>query len=91
MQRARTSLFDFAVVDEAQDISVAHLRFFAALAEAGPMPSSSRAILGSASSSSPSPGRPSAWIFAGVRARLRVNYRTSHQIRTQADRLLGSE
>ena len=27
-------VFDFAVVDEAQDISAAHLRFFAALGEA---------------------------------------------------------
>ena len=30
-RRARSRPFDFAVVDEAQDISVAHLRFFAAL------------------------------------------------------------
>ena len=39
--RERTCLFDFAVVDEAQDISVAHLRFFAALGGDGPMLSSS--------------------------------------------------
>ena len=30
-QEQEAAVFDFAVVDEAQDISVAHLRFFAAL------------------------------------------------------------
>ena len=61
--------FDFAVVDEAQDISVSHLRFFAALVKVGPMLSFSRAIWVSASSSSHFRGRPSAWIFVDVRGR----------------------
>lgn len=39
--------------------------------------------------SSPSRGSLSVWTFAADRRTLRVNYRTSHQIRMQADRLLG--
>ena len=31
LAKSKKPVFDFAVVDEAQDISVAHLRFFAAL------------------------------------------------------------
>jgi hypothetical protein len=61
--------FDFAVVDEAQDISVAHLRFLAALGAGGPNAFSSLAILDSASSSNPFPGSPLAWAFAAVPAR----------------------
>ena len=67
--RARTPVFDFAVVDEAQDISVAHLRFFAALGRRSAATLSfSRATSGSASSSSRSRGRRSAWIFGDARA-----------------------
>ena len=52
-------IFDFAVVDEAQDISIAHLRFFAALGGlADPTLSFSLETLGSASSSSLSHGSP---------------------------------
>ena len=60
-----------------------------ARAAAGPTRSSSPATSGSASSSSRSPGERSASTSAVARATLRINYRTSHQIRTQADRLLG--
>src|SRR5690606_5531896 len=40
--------------------------------------------------------QPFSWLSLGVDVRgrsrtLRINYRTSHQIRTQADRLLGPE
>ncbi len=56
--KSKNVVFDFAVVDEAQDISVAHLRFFAALGQrTDRTPYSSRATWASASSSSPSPGR----------------------------------
>ena len=82
--------FDFAVVDEAQDISVSHIcASWPRSVAIGPMLSSSPATSASASSSSRSRGSPSAWTFAGAPARLRINYRTSHQIRQQADRLLG--
>ncbi len=82
-------VFDFAVVDEAQDISVAHLRFFAALGGGRPNALFFAGDLGQRIFQ-----QPFSWKALGVDIRgrsrtLRVNYRTSHQIRTQADRLLG--
>lgn len=82
-------VFDFAVVDEAQDISVAHLRFFAALGGVRPNALFFAGDLGQRIFQ-----QPFSWKALGVDVRgrsrtLRVNYRTSHQIRTQADRLLG--
>ena len=83
--------FDFAVVDEAQDISVAHLRFLAALGADRPNSLFFAGDLGQRIFQ-----QPFSWKALGVdirgRARtLHVNYRTSHQIRMQADRLLGPE
>ena len=82
-------IFDFAVVDEAQDISVAHLRFFSALGGGRPNALFFAGHLGQRIFQ-----QPFSWKSLGVdiqgRSRtLRVNYRTSHQIRMQADRLLG--
>ena len=82
-------VFDFAVVDEAQDISVSHLRFFAALGGNRPNALFFAGDLGQRIFQ-----QPFSWKSLGVDIRgrsrtLRVNYRTSHQIRTQADRLLG--
>lgn len=83
--------FDFAVVDESQDISVAHLRFFAALGAKNPKALFLAGDLGQRIFQ-----QPFSWKSLGVDIRgrsrnLRVNYRTSHQIRQQADRLLGPE
>jgi superfamily I DNA/RNA helicase/mRNA-degrading endonuclease RelE of RelBE toxin-antitoxin system len=83
--------FDFAVVDEAQDISVAQLRFLAALAGARPNGLFFAGDLGQRIFL-----QPFSWNSQGVDVRgrsrtLHVNYRTSHQIRTQADRLLDPE
>jgi superfamily I DNA/RNA helicase len=83
--------FDFAVVDEAQDISIAHLRFFAALGAHRPDSLFFAGDLGQRIFQ-----QPFSWKALGVDIRgrsrtLRVNYRTSHQIRMQADRLLGPE
>jgi mRNA-degrading endonuclease RelE of RelBE toxin-antitoxin system len=82
-------VFDFAVVDEAQDISAAHLRFFAALGGGRPNALFFAGDLGQRIFQ-----QPFSWKALGVDIRgrsrtLRVNYRTSHQIRTQADLLLG--
>lgn len=82
-------LFDFTVVDEAQDLSVAHLRFFAALGGGRPGALFFAGDLGQRIFQ-----QPFSWKALGVDIRgrsrtLRVNYRTSHQIRMQADRLLG--
>jgi superfamily I DNA/RNA helicase len=83
--------FDFAVVDEAQDIAVAHVRLFASLGLHRPDALFFTGDLGQRIFQ-----QPFSWLALGVDVRgrsktLRVNYRTSHQIRTQADRLLGPE
>ena len=83
--------FDFAVVDEAQDISVAHLRFLASLGAARPEALFFAGDLGQRIFQ-----QPFSWKALGVDIRgrsrtLRINYRTSHQIRQQADRLLGPQ
>jgi superfamily I DNA/RNA helicase len=83
--------YDFAVVDEAQDISIAHLRFFAALGGRRPNALFFAGDLGQRIFQ-----QPFSWKTLGVDIRgrsrtLRVNYRTSHQIRQNADRLLGPE
>ena len=82
-------IFDFAVVDEAQDIGIAHLRFLAALGGTRPNALFFAGDLGQRIFQ-----QPFSWRSLGVDVRgrsrtLRVNYRTSHQIRKQADRLLG--
>jgi len=83
--------FDFAVVDEAQDVGIAQLRFLAALGGDRPNALFFAGDLGQRIFQ-----QPFSWKTLGVdvrgRARtLHVNYRTSHQIRQQADRLLGAE
>lgn len=87
--------FDFIVVDEAQDVSVAQLKFLAALgAQAGvPKPNG---LFFAGDLGQRIFQLPFSWKSLGVdvrgRARtLTINYRTSHQIRAQADRLLGPE
>lgn len=83
--------FDFAVIDEAQDLSVTQLKFLAALGGgrcnslffAGDL---GQRIFQQAFS----------WKSLGVDVRgrsmtLHVNYRTSHQIRTHADKLLAPQ
>ncbi len=83
--------FDFTVVDEAQDISVAQLRFLSAL---GAGRSNSLFFAGDLGQRIFQ--QPFSWKSLGVDIRgrsrnLRINYRTSHQIRMQADRLLAPE
>jgi superfamily I DNA/RNA helicase/mRNA-degrading endonuclease RelE of RelBE toxin-antitoxin system len=85
------SPFDFVVVDEAQDVSIAQLRFLAALAAGRPNKLFFAGDLGQRIFQ-----QPFSWKALGVDVRgrsttLRINYRTSHQIRMQADRLLGPE
>ena len=83
--------FDFAVVDEAQDTSVAQLRFLAALGGNRPDSLFFAGDLGQRIFQ-----QPFSWKALGIDIRgrsrtLRINYRTSHQIRMQADRLLDPE
>lgn len=83
--------FDFIVVDEAQDISVAQLRFLASLGAGSPNSLFFTGDLGQRIFQ-----LPFSWKALGVDIRgrsktLRINYRTSHQIRMKADRLLEPE
>jgi hypothetical protein len=87
--KQKNPAFDFAIVDEAQDVSIAHLRFLAALAGQRPNALFFTGDLGQRIFQ-----QPFSWKALGVDIRgrsktLRVNYRTSHQIRAQSDRLLG--
>jgi len=82
-------IFDHAIVDEAQDIGVAHLRFLAGIGGSRPNALFFAGDLGQRIFQ-----QPFSWKSLGVDVRgrsrtLRINYRTSHQIRLQADRLLG--
>ncbi len=89
--KSKNPPYDFAIVDEAQDISIAQLRFLAAL---GGNRKNSLFFAGDIGQRIFQ--QPFSWKALGVDLRgrsrtLRINYRTSHQIRTQADRLLGPE
>lgn len=89
--KAKSSPFDFAVVDESQDIDIAQLRFLAALGAQRPNALFFAGDLGQRIFQ-----QPFSWKSVGVDIRgrsrtLHINYRTSHQIRAHADRLLGPE
>ena len=89
ISKNETAVFDFVIVDEAQDISVSHLRFLASLGGSQPNALFFAGDLGQRIFQ-----QPFSWKSLGVDIRgrsrnLRINYRTSHQIRMQADRLLG--
>jgi len=83
--------YDFVIVDEAQDMGVPQLRFLAALTASRPDALFFAGDLGQRIFQP-----PFSWKSLGVDVRgrsrtLRINYRTSHQIRTRADRLLPAE
>ena len=80
--------YDYAVVDEAQDLGVAEARFLAAIAGGKPDGLFFAGDLGQRIFQ-----QPFSWKALGIDVRgrsftLRINYRTSHQIRVHADRLL---
>ena len=84
-------LFDYIVVDEAQDVSVAQLRVLAAATGGKANTLFFAGDLGQRIFQ-----QPFSWKELGIDVRgrshtLRINYRTSHQIRAQADRLLDPE
>jgi mRNA-degrading endonuclease RelE of RelBE toxin-antitoxin system len=83
--------YDFVVVDEAQDMGVAHLRFFAALAGDRPNGLFFAGDLGQRIFQQPFSWRALGVDIRGRSRNLQVNYRTSHQIRQSADRLLDPE
>lgn len=83
-----TSPFDFAIVDECQDMGIPELRFLASLGQKSPDSLFFTGDLGQRIFQ-----QPFSWKSLGVNIRgrshtLNINYRTSHQIRTSADALL---
>jgi superfamily I DNA/RNA helicase len=81
---------DFIVADEAQDLGIAEMRFLAAITGVRPDGLFLVGDLGQRIFQA-----PFSWKSLGVDVRgrsqtLRINYRTSHQIRSEADRLLPS-
>jgi len=83
--------YDFVVVDEAQDLSVAQLRFVATLGARRPEALFFTGDLGQRIFQCPFSWRSLGIDIRGRSATLRINYRTSHQIRTRADRLLAKQ
>lgn len=87
--------FEFVVVDEAQDVSIAQLKFLAAISTSqGQVRSNSLFFAGDLGQRIFQ--QPFSWKSLGVDIRgrsrtLHINYRTSHQIRCQADQLLGPD
>lgn len=86
--RSAPSPFDFAIVDEAQDLGVAEIRFLAAAGAGRPEALFFAGDLGQRIFQ-----QPFSWRGLGIDVRgrshtLTINYRTTHQIRTRADRLL---
>ena len=87
--------FDFVVVDEAQDVSISQLKFLAAVSTSGGQvrPNS---LFFAGDLGQRIFQQPFSWKSLGVDIRgrsrtLHINYRTSHQIRAQADQLLGPD
>ena len=91
MHELKTTPYDYAVIDEAQDIGIPELRFFVAMAKNRP-----DALFFTGDIGQRIFQQPFSWKTLGVDLRgrshtLRINYRTSKQIRQQADRLLDAE
>ncbi|MBF0186080.1 MAG: UvrD-helicase domain-containing protein [Magnetococcales bacterium] len=88
---ANAAPFHFVVVDEAQDVGVAELRFLSSLGS-----KNSEGLFFAGDLGQRIFQQPFSWRSLGVDIRgrsqtLKINYRTSHQIRTQADRLLPGQ
>jgi superfamily I DNA/RNA helicase len=83
--------FDFAVVDEAQDVGIAELRFLAAVGSSRPDGLFLTGDLGQRIFQQPFSRKSLGVDIRGRSYTLRINYRTSHQIRSHADRLLPPE
>jgi superfamily I DNA/RNA helicase len=81
--------YDHVVIDEAQDIGVSHLRFLAAIGGKRPNALFFTGDLGQRIFQQPFSWKNLGVDIQGRSHTLQVNYRTSHQIRSIADRLLG--
>ncbi|GAB3679030.1 3'-5' exonuclease [Salinisphaera aquimarina] len=89
LQQRNHPVYDYVVVDEAQDLSVPQLQFLAAAVDEN----NSNALFFSGDLGQRIFQTPFSWKKLGVDIRgrsntLHINYRTSHQIRHSADQLL---
>lgn len=89
MPERRHPPYDYIVVDEAQDIGVSQLQFLAALGGGRPNALFFAGDLGQRIFQLPFSWKSQGVDIRGRSRTLHINYRTSHQIRLQADRLLG--
>ena len=85
------SPFDYVIVDECQDVGVSQLRFLRALGT-----NNSDALFFTGDLGQRIFQQPFSWRALGIEIRgrartLKVNYRTSHQIRRRSDLLLGPD
>lgn len=83
--------YDFVVVDESQDLSVPQLRFLAALGGNRTDGLFFAGDLGQRIFQLPFSWKSLDVNIRGRSGTLRINYRTSHQIRAKADQLLGKQ
>jgi hypothetical protein len=91
LSRVKSPPFEYAVIDEAQDITITQLKFLAALGG-----QRSNALFFAGDLGQRIFQQAFSWKALGVDVRgrsitLHVNYRTSHQIRTQSDKLLAAQ
>ena len=91
IKNTKTYPFDFAVIDECQDLDVAQARFLACLGA-----DRENALFFAGDFGQQIFQLPFSWRELGIDIRgrsstLRINYRTSQQIRAQADKLLPSD
>ena len=85
------SPFDHVIVDECQDVGVSQLRFLRALGTDKPDSLFFTGDLGQRIFQQPFSWRTLSIEIRGRARTLKVNYRTSHQIRRRSDLLLGPE
>lgn len=91
MPKRKHPVFDYIVVDEAQDIGAQQMRFLGSIAGC-----KSNALFFAGDLGQRIFQQPFSWKQLGVDVRgrsrtLNINYRTSHQIRSKADLLLGPD
>lgn len=90
-QKVKNKPYDYMVIDESQDISVAQLRFLASVGADRENGLFFAGDLGQRIFQQPFSWKALGVDIRGRSSNLRINYRTSHQIRMHADRLLSPE
>lgn len=90
LQSAENGPFDFIVVDEAQDVSAAELRVLGMMAGHRPNGLFFAGDIGQRIFRSPFPWKAEGVDIQGRSRSLKVNYRTSFEIKRQTERLLPS-